>query len=450
MSIRLNKEKAIQILMIVGFTVIIHILYLNFYKDVFRMSYNRKMFIYSFNPAKYCFCIAESLLIIFFINKKVKKDTLTDMALLILYFLYFIPGFVQQAVTDMAWSYIIYYFFFLIFLELWNKIIKPRTRSTVVEFSKSKRLLKNNKRQIMVFLICTALLVTIFMSLYTRTFFSISNLMLSLNDVYGIRHAASEANTHWLIVNFEYWAVYFMIFMIAFFSEKRKWWLVLILMAAVAAMFIIQANRVFLFLAIVALFLGLLRVDNKRIIVLFGIAGLILLVDVVIFKRGSMITDIFRRFTVVPNRLGEQYFDYFLSHQPDFLRTQYDRVVRYLGIPSPYYSPNIGHIIGQTYYGTNMGANTGMVGAGMFSFGYLGVLISTFGYVMAFRLFEGITYNYRESRMTVAIAITLVTISINTPNLLSNIFSISYVLMLYLSMLVLNPYSWQKRKDGFE
>lgn len=430
-----GKQKAKGFLLTLVYAVIVHVLYLHFYGKVLAGSYDGKLFVYSFNMSKYYFAVLETLLIVFLIDKHVRRETMTDTAMVLLYYLYFIPGVTQQAATNMSWAYIAYFFVFMCFLEFWSVVLKARKGSVLVASLRSIRI---NKGQMMAAMILLAVGITVVLSFYTRTFFSFSRFMASLHDVYGVRAAASEANFHWILVNFEYWAVYFMIFMLAYYSEKKKWWVVTVLLIAVGAMFVIQANRIFLFLAVVSIFLGLFRVENKGLIPLFAIAGVVLLADVMLFENGSLITDMYRRYAVVPNRLGEQYFDFFLTHEPDYLRTQYARVCDALGVYSPYYSPNIAHIIGRTYYGTNMGANTGMVGSAMFSFGWFGTIISSFGYVASFRLFDSVSSGIRNKKMLMAVAITLVTIAINTGYMLTNIFSLSYFLMLFLSILLIN------------
>ena len=431
----MSKQKAKRFMIMMIYVIVVHVLYLHFYGSVLAGNYNGKLFVFSFCLEKYFFVVMETLLIVILINKRIERESLTDTAMILLYYLYFIPGTVQQAATDMPWSYIIYYFVFMCFLEIWTIIIKPRKGSILVSSLSKIRI---NKDQFLLVMVLLALGITVAMSFYTRTFFSFSKLAESLKDVYGVRAAASEANLHWVIVNFEYWAVYFMIFMLAYYSEKKKWLVVAVLLLGVCAMFVIQANRIFLFLALVSIFLGAFRVDNKKLVPLFALAGVFLLVDVIVIKNGSMITDMYRRYAVVPNRLGEQYFDYFTSHTPDYLRSQYVRLFDAVGLHSPYYSPNIAHIIGQTYYGTNMGANTGMVGSGVFSFGWLGVIVSTFGYVVSFRLFEAISFGMKNNKMLMAVAVTLVTIAINAGYMLTNIFSASYFLMLFLSILLVN------------
>ena len=91
-------------------------------------------------------------------------------------------------------------------------------------------------------------------------------------------------------------------------------------------------------------------------------------------------------------------------------------------------------MIGEVYLGWAAGCNTGLVGGCMFCFGYLAAIISTFGYIMAFRLYEGTIATFQNPSVKYSLAITLVSLSINTYGLLANLINTNYFLMLYLTL----------------
>lgn len=431
--IRFEKEnRGVQILILL-YIVLVHLLYLYYFKNVFLTSYNGLLFQYKFNLKKYIFCLFETICIYFCIINKIKIKRMTETIIFFLNLMYFIPGVVQQAVTDANWKFMFYYFAFWIGMMCWVKVLKPHKSSLLGQIFTT-----HEPRKYMLFMVGIALGITLFMSVYMKRFLSLSNIMGTLSDVYGVRTESMEKSVHWILLNFEYWAAYFMVAAIAYFTERKRWIVVFMLVIGELAIFVLQGNRIVLFLTLVAIATGILKINNKRLLMCLVFILFISLIEVNIKQTGFIVTDTFRRFTVVPNRLSEQYYDYFLTHVPDYLRSFSDRIVKFLDIPSPYYSPSIAQIIGKEYYGKVMGANTGLVGGGTFCFGFAGPVVSTFGYIYAFRMFEKATYSLRNSKMIMAISLFLGSLVINTPALLKGIFSLSYIMMIYLSLIPLS------------
>lgn len=433
MALRIDREDRRNFLLLVVYAALLHILFISFFKYTFQYSSRGKLFIYDFNSAKYAFCLLETLIIICFTVKKVKIDGLAERIMLLLNMLYFLPGVVQQAATNAPWGYIFYYLAFWVGMEAWLKLIKPRPGSRLGKYIKVK-----NIYMYMAALTVLAIGVVFFMGFYTGRVFSISNLLEAMHDTYGVRADAKEQSIHWILLNFEYWAAYFMVIMIALYTERKKYLLVLVLLLAEAALFVIQGNRIIMFLAFAAVGIGLLSVDNKKLTLGLLLIMAIILVEVIVRDSGFLFTNVFRRYSVVPNRLGEQYYDYFLTHEPDLLRTRYNRIFRLLGITSPYTSSPIGLTIGKQYYGTMMNANNGLVGGSMYVFKFAAPVISTFGYIFGFRMFESATYSIRNTRVSVAIALILATLAINSSSLLASIFALTYFMMLYLCLIPLS------------
>ena len=79
----------------------------------------------------------------------------------------------------------------------------------------------------------------------------------------------------------------------------------------------------------------------------------------------------------------------------------YDRTSTLLGFHSIYVEKPISRMIGEVYLGWAAGCNTGLVGGCMFCFGYLAAIISTFGYIMAFRLYEGTIATFQNPKQNI-------------------------------------------------
>lgn len=430
---RINLGFVIKIA-VLAYIIILHILYLNYYENIFRTSYNGKLFIYSFDIAKYIFCIFQTAILYRLVLNKILRVELTEKIILVLYLLYFIPGVLQQAVTNSEWAHMIYYFLFWVAIEIWSRVIKPKKNNML-----HKNIVIGNMRgyEGIIQIISIISVFSIFgIAIYAGRLPTINNISYSLIDTYAVRASATENEMHWIIRNIEYFAAYFMILSIGYYSEKRRWIMVILLFAGVFCAFVIQGNRLIIFLAGIALLCGLLNIDNKKIVLGVLAIAVVLFLEVLLTEKGAIFTDVFRRYSVVPNRLSEFYYDYFTQNEPDFLRLNYPRISSLLGIPQPYKDIDVSHLIGLNYLGIDLGANTGLVGGALFKFGYAGIVFSTFGYVMVFRLFEGVTFNISDSKFVTSLAILLSTIAINLPALLASLFGMTYILLLYLSMLL--------------
>lgn len=440
-----NHSQAIASLCLLAYIVIVHILFIFFLDDKLYTSYNGLLFVYKFNAQKYIFCLLSTGLIYFLSLNHIKRDTFTDFLLLFLYCLYFVPGFVQQAVTDADWGYMIFYFLFFLGMEFWSRKLKPHTYSNLAIYVPSANY--HTWIKVVSFLV---FLSSLFILAYNHTAFSISNLVETLADVYGVRAEAKLRGTHWLILTVEYWSIYVIALLVSYYTSSKKWLWVVLLSILGISLFLIQANRIFLFVLILAFMTGVLRFSGRKLAFFMSLFSIASLVEVNLLQfDGIIITDVFRRFSIVPNKISEFYYDYFIygGHELDFWRSSHTRIFALFGISSPYeYSP-IGNIIGNNYFGWDVNCNTGMVGGSVFDTGILAPIVSTFGYVMFFRLFEGCTYTIRNSSMWYMLAMLFATLSINAPGMLASIFSLSYFLLLYITFL---PLAKKKVQAPFE
>ena len=439
MKLRIDKNTKWDLLLLEVYIALLHILYIHFFKDVFRLNYRGLLFVFDPNWNKYLVCLAETLVIFFFSTKKIRSESLAETAMLFLNLLYFLPGVVQQAVTNSEWKYMLFFFSFWVGMEFWLWVIRPRKGSFLGKFFRAE-----NGYIYLLVLTAFAVVIAVFMDVYTGRYLTISNLVYTLNEIYEVRAAAKEQSIHWIIISFEYWAAYFCIIMITYFLSRKDYVASIILAITELALFVVQGNRIFLFLLIAAILIGLLKVNNRRIVCAFVLLAFLMMLEIIITKSSETITDMFRRYSVVPNRLGDRYFDFFQTNEPDLLRSQYDRITRLFGIRSPYSSPAIGLRIGRKYFLSEMNANSGLAAGGVFSFRYAGPVVSTLGYILSFRMFENVTYGMKNQKIVIVVAFVLASLAINMPEMLAAIFSPSYLLLLYLCMIPLSRASTGK------
>jgi hypothetical protein len=375
------------------------------------------------------FCLLETAGMLVLTLKKLSKPYLSETIMLLLNLLYFIPGVVQQAVTDATWEYMLFYLLFWVFMEIWLFVLKPRKKSFLGRYFRV-----GNTHVYWLCLLGVAMMIVALMFVYSGGSLSLSALMATFNDVYGVRAESKAQSMHWLLLNFVSWASYFLILSITYFSSQKKWIFTVLSFVGVLALFLVQANRIVVFLAAASFLISFLKLDSRKMVFCMLLIGFALLLEGVLISQGWIVTDVFRRFSIVPNRLSEQYYDYFSYHTPDFLRSLFPRIAAMTGTVSEYDTVSVGKVIGEQYYKLEMNANTGLVGGAMFQFGQLGAVISTLGYVLGFRLFEGVVVRTKNPYVMLCLAVLLTTLVINAPALLSNIFTISYFMFLYISL----------------
>lgn len=417
---------------LLGYVVFLHILFVKYYAVTFEFSYNGDLFIIDFNWAKYIFSLLESLIILKVTLFNISVAGLSNTIMSILNLLYFIPGVVQQAVTNEPWQYMIHYFCFWVFMELWLIVIKKKS------FNLFRKKFEVNISSYFKVVSFFAVLMGVAIMLYNNKSFSISNLQETLLDVYGVRAEAKLAGVHWIIINIEYWVAYFSVLALTYYACKRKWIYTFILLLTLLSLFLIQANRIFFFLSGISFGVGLFRVKVSKMPVFVSLLGIILLIEVYILDVGLLITDVFRRFSIVPNKISTFYYDYFLGHSPDYLRSMYDRFFSLLGLSSSYIHPPIGEIIGDVYFGREVNCNTGLVGGSMFCFGIPSLIVSTFGYILTFRIYEGLIEKINQPVVEFSFAVLLSVLAINTHAFLANFLNTSYFLLLYMSLIPLS------------
>ena len=436
----LKKEKWTYVFCILFYTILINYTCVFHFEKAYEMNYEGLLFIYSFNIYKYLISIIFTSITCYYTYLHSKRKTFTDIVMLMLNFLYFIPGYVQLATTNASWGYIFYYFIFYLGLEFWISHIKSNDTNSLAKIFPRFKIKKYLFLMTLVGLAVSALIFV-----YNNKSFSIANIIATFADVYEVRAEAKDMGTHWIIITFEYWAFYFLVLMLAYYSERRKWLISIVLILTGIALFLIQANRIFVFLIVAAFGMGLVKCNVKKLLYIFVFLSIFIIVETAINEEGLVITNIFRRYSVVPNRIGEFYFDYFLDHTPDYLRTNYSRICALFGIPSPYEYNPIGSTIGLNYFGWEVNCNNGLAGGSMFCFGLLAPLLSTFGYIMVFRIYEGTLRCVGKTQIPYALAFILASLAVNSSALLANIFSISYFSLLYLTLIPLG----HKQNESF-
>jgi hypothetical protein len=94
---------------------------------------------------------------------------------------------------------------------------------------------------------------------------------------------------------------------------------------------------------------------------------------------------VIRRVEFVPAMLNYQYYDFFSTHEFDFMRTSF---LRHLGVDSPYANEGVANTIGTFMGSSEMKANNGLFSDAYFNFGVIGILTFPFFLVLWLRIMD--------------------------------------------------------------
>ena len=398
-------------------------------------------YILDFEILKLIVCFSVAIVMWFIVNNYYSENnSFSGRVILLLTMLYFIPGLAICGALNVAWLYIILYIVYYIVLIFADYVIRQPKRALIsIEVETAKGL------EIGMIVFCL-LYPFVLMLLFNKSF-SISEFLLTMNDPYGVRAEAREKSISWAYLIFEYWGVYFGAVMITFSIKQKKRFVAIAFTVVELFYFTLQGNRIILFITIIAIVLGFLKINNKGIAVTFVALLIMQFIEFALFKNTEsigMVINVFRRFTIVPNVIAPHYYDYFLSATPDYLRGHFPNISSLFGTSSPY-DFNIGYIIGEQYFNMQLNGNTGLVGGAFFEFGILGVFIDPIMLVVCLRLFEKILMR-ADDEIVMIIALIFASLAINSWAIWSQCVRLSYIPVFIISMYILFNKSDQSKK----
>lgn len=411
------------------YTIFLYIVIVFKLPTVLETSYNGLLFPYRYKPDEVIISIIAAVALLIILYKKYSTlNNLSEITVLLLILLYFLPGLFTCSVTETPKYYLLSYLIFTFSFIYFDRHIS-------INLLKKTRHCNKKNNTINILLIAIVLTTIMFVVLFGQSF-SLARFLLALSEVYDVRANADEF--HWIFFNIEQWAVYFGAILIVYFIKKKKHMITITIVICELFFFSMQANKIDIFVTILAILLGYIKITPKSIALYSTLLMMVIYCECVLFENGFIFTDVFRRFSIVPNRICCHYFDYFQNHEPDYLCGEFSRISHYiLGISSKY--DNISHIIGKEYYHSDvMGANTGMMASGVFNFGNIGIIIEAFFIPLTIKVFENCCSGIKDYSVLVVLAIILTTIFINLPTPFSNLLGISYLLMMAISLYISN------------
>ena len=287
-------------------------------------------------------------------------------------------------------------------------------------------------------LVVVALVYPVVMSTIYNRSFSISSFLSTFDDPYGMRAQAREKGISWAFLLIENWAVYFGALLITFALKRKRIILAVAFILVEAFYFSLQGNRIYIFITGIAILLGIFKLKDEYLPYIFiGLLGVQILEFLLSnnLHNVGFVTNVFRRFSIVPNIISTKYYDFFLKEAPDFLRDYFPNISHLFGTNSPY-GVNVGYAIGQQYFGVHLNANMGLVGGAFFEFGFLGVVLDPILLVVSFRIFEKVLFS-AEKEITMIVALIYSSLAINSWSLWAQCIRISYIPLLIISIYIM-------------
>lgn len=332
-----------------------------------------------FDPVRYILALVIQLLSLGFLNKIVKRNSVSDVGVLLLYLIAFMPGLSVLSFIPMDLTYYVAFCLFWYMLLIFNDrlfFFKGITQSI-----KNRTGSKRYSQLILGLLTIAATIIVLYVS-YRYTGFRIS---LDLFDVYDLRAEAREFDRG-VFVTYAFGACRSLIpALTALFLVQKRWGVAIFLTIIALLMFSVDGMKasIFAIFAVYMVFLFFRNRDLNKYVYCFAFLGVLCLVLGVWLHETTIVDSILRRTFYLPTYLGYGYFDFFSAHELDLYRQGF---LGRFGFSSPY-DETIAIIIGEQYYiGGN--ANSGLLADAFTNFGMLGVIAIPFAVVMIFRILE--------------------------------------------------------------
>lgn len=310
---------------------------------------------------------------------KIKKNS----ALMISLFnwFYFIPGLIF--IEFSAKNYIYLLLTLVFFFEL-NIIYMLFSRK-----NHEKKAATNIKKESNIYVYYIYILISI-VGLYICAKYNDLKFSLSFDNIYEFRAESKSVNMPSIFNYFKTWCALLIPIGIIYFHNKKENYIIGLL--TITQLFLFSFGKLKTDLAMLLFAFAIIIVKRKYLKKLFYliliVTSIFAIVAVLDKKMNTLISYIYRRGMFLPSKISYEYYDFFKSHQPDFLRQSW---LRHFGFASPYGVP-IGNLIGKIYYGS-AGSNlcNGLIGDAMANLGVTGIFVYPILYVVVLKIFDYFT-----------------------------------------------------------
>lgn len=232
--------------------------------------------------------------------------------------------------------------------------------------------------------------IVFYMSLMYRGF----SFNFSLDNVYDLRSEAASiySNAPTVFVYLFTWSRTINTVLLAYclVNKRIKTSLLFIVTQLLSFSFDGLKTTLFLMLGTIAICIVFRRMKKEKVpLFLAGILSFAILASILeyaVLHSYKITTYLSFRTLFLPNMIGSWFYDFFLTHEPDYFRSGF---MRYFGFESPYSSMDIDYLISGIYFGNFQArANNGLLSDAMRNFGFAGIFIMPILIVIYFKILD--------------------------------------------------------------
>lgn len=253
-------------------------------------------------------------------------------------------------------------------------------------------------------------ILSLLLIIYVSWKYAHFRLIFNLMNVYEIREEASSYEYSTLISYSLSWTVAINPILLGVCVLKKRWLASFTCIVVQMLSFGIDGRKSTFFMPFIILFiLMLFKSDDWRelkLLILYGISAFCLLgvIEYVCLNSTYIVDFGIRRIFIIPNQLGEFYYDYFTSHVPDYFRSSF---LRHFGFQSPYTGHGLRgftYIIGERYLDSpDDNCVNGLASDAIANMGMIGCVVMPLLLVCFFKLLDNKANNV-DKRLQVIIA----------------------------------------------
>ncbi len=357
-------------------------------------NYARNGFELSFDLMCSAISIFSTLVISIALSRLINRKKVTDIIIVFLILLYFIPTLVLYANCFNDTAYYIFAMMYLVALLLLNQGIR---------FSDKKSIRIKENTNLFVVIVALLSVFMIILSGYYTNF----RITFAISDYYEYRYEAREYSLPTVFRYLFSWCKMVLPVGLVYAIRGKKRWLIALTIIAEIFCFSFDGKKSVLFMFLLSMLIAFFYKEEyiKKFPAYMIFVVILMFVENYLTSGSSFIgTHVIRRMMFVPARLGHTYFEFFEENELLYLRSS---ILRFFGFKSPY-SEGIGRIIGQFNQTSRGGvnANTGLLGDAFANFGWASIILYPLMLVLILKVLEKYLDGIDE-RMQVTICLSV-------------------------------------------
>lgn len=358
-------------------TIIIVILY--FYSSCFLYEKiaDRFQYMYNFQSefsiSKLLLCVPYIVYISFFLYLQLTKNNISNLFLIVITLLYFLPGSVLYIYGNFTDNYFIFYVLGFVIMTVFDKIIPNRA----LIIRKGGNVIGLN-----IFGLLIAGLTTLIVFYYNGI-----NLQVNFAEVYGMREDWANSSMPNIFNYYIPFAARITPILMVLFIYRKNFYVSFVLGLSQLISFGFGGMKYTFFALFVAILIYCFFKAKTYYPIIYYILifNVLAVVEYLIYDESLIATFFQRRLSYIPNQIGYYYYDFFSHNEFLYFR---DSFLRLFGMKSPY-DEAIPHVIANYAFNRPyMGANTGLFAEGFSQIGWVSVFVYPLLYIAAFRFYE--------------------------------------------------------------